>query len=81
MAEVISQGRQGKPRSPTPQHPKGFWSLQSSSRCGAGEPATTQEGTKQRMIDRIKREREGAEINPKMSKVEAFGSFFFFPWK
>lgn len=53
MTEVISQARLGKPRLPTPQHLKGLWSLQSGSRCGAGEPAMAQDGLKHRITERM----------------------------
>lgn len=69
MTEVISQARQGKPRLPTPQHLKGLWSLQSSCRCGAGEPGTTQDGLKHRITERM-------ACGEQMSKEEALDSFF-----
>lgn len=76
MAGVISQARQGKPRLPTPEHRKGFWGLQSSSRCGAKESDTIHEGTKQSDRKEKEREREQKLIMREMSKVEDFDSVF-----
>lgn len=79
MTEVISQARQGKPRLPTPQHLKGLWSLQSSSRCGVGEPATAQDGLKHRIAERKPCGEQ--KLTPReMFKVEEVLNSFF-PWK
>lgn len=78
MTEVISQARQGKPRLPTPQHLKGLWSLQSGSRCGAGEPATAQD-TPHRITEQMPCEEQ--KLTPReMFKVEEVLNSFF-PWK
>lgn len=79
MTEVISQARQGKPRLPTPQHLKGLWSLQSGSRCGAGGPATAQDGLKHRITEQMLRGEQ--KLTPReMFKVEEVLNSFF-SWK